>query len=87
MGRSAGAGIIHVHVEDGPDRSANRRRLTPRQLDVLRIRAMGMSNAQTAEALGMAVQTVKNHQSQAHTRLNVSDLVQAMNAMGWVKVS
>ncbi len=84
---AGGHGVAHVHVGDGQDaRSANLRRLTDRQLDVLRLRAKGMTNLEVAGRLGVSLQTVKNHQADIHERLKVESLVGAMNALGWVKV-
>ncbi len=83
---SAGGGVIHVHVEDGPDRSANLHRLTPSQLVILRLRATGMTNDAIATQLVVSPQTVRNHVQNAFKRLGVNDIVSALNALGWVKI-
>ncbi len=85
-----GSGIVHVHVEDGRStRSANRLRstLTAKQLLILRLAAMGYTNKAIAGHLGVSEQTVKNHRAKVHTRLDVTTLVEAMNALGWVEIT
>ncbi len=85
-----GSGVIHVYVEDGrSQRSANRLRstLTPTELRIMRIRALGHANIVVAHHLGISLQTVKNHQAKVHTKLDVTTLVEAMNVLGWVKLS
>jgi DNA-binding NarL/FixJ family response regulator len=61
--------------------------LTPSQLVVLRLRATGLTNGQVAERLVVSEQTVKNHAAEAYKRLGTTDIVNAMNLLGWVKVS
>ena len=54
--------------------------LFPRQLDILRLSALGMPNRQIAEDLGIAMQTVKNIKRQAYEALGVGTIHQAMQA-------
>jgi DNA-binding NarL/FixJ family response regulator len=52
--------------------------LTPRELDVLRLIAMGQSNREIGDALGMAEGTVKNHASHILSKLGVRDRTRAV---------
>lgn len=51
--------------------------LTARELDVLRTLALGLNNADIAEALHLSEGTVRNHISAILTKLNVTDRTQA----------
>lgn len=46
--------------------------MTPRQREVLRLQAYGMSYAEIAQQLGLSVWTVKNHHKQAIRSLQLS---------------
>ena len=59
---------------------------TPRQLEVLRLMASGMTQEQIAEAMVLAVQSVKNHKSEAYRRLGVANMTQAYLRLGWLQV-
>jgi len=51
--------------------------LTDRELEILRFVARGFSNAEIAEALGLAEGTVKNHVSNVLSKLGVRDRTRA----------
>jgi LuxR family maltose regulon positive regulatory protein len=54
------------------------RRLTPREMDVLRCMAQGASNQQIAEQLVITIDTVKRHITNIFTKLGVSNRTQAV---------
>jgi len=54
-------------------------RLTPRQMEVLRLVAQGLGNEQVAQRLGLSPFTVKNHVHNILERLGVSDRTEAVS--------
>ncbi len=52
--------------------------LTAREMDVLRELALGKSNDEVSETLGITVKTVKNHISNIFSKLEVTDRTQAV---------
>lgn len=55
--------------------------LTPRQLDVLRLVALGLTNQRVAAALGMSPSTVKEHLAAIYRRLGVQSRTGAVVAL------
>ena len=51
--------------------------LTPREEDVLRLLAQGLSNPEIAQQLNLSAGTVRNYVSEAFAKLGVSDRAQA----------
>ncbi len=61
--------------------------LTPREIEILRLVAMGYSNKEIAEKLSISVKTVENHKTRIKERLKAqtrSDLVRYAMAKGWL---
>jgi DNA-binding NarL/FixJ family response regulator len=64
----------HVEPSNEPESSAN---LSPRELDILRLVARGMENAEIAAELHISPRTAKNHLSSVLNKLGVTNRVQA----------
>ena len=54
-----------------------RERLSPREIEILRLVAQGLENAEIAEVLGISSRTAKNHISSVLAKLDVTNRVQA----------
>jgi PAS domain S-box-containing protein len=52
--------------------------LTPRQIEVLRLIASGLSTAETAERLTLSIETVRNHLRSAFRELHVHNRLEAI---------
>jgi DNA-binding NarL/FixJ family response regulator len=59
---------------------------TRRQLEVLRLRAMGRTIDEVAATLGSSRNTVTNQIGAAYAALNVSCLPDALRVLGWLRV-
>ncbi|MET8978860.1 response regulator transcription factor [Streptomyces sp. NPDC004539] len=72
--------LLDRHVRSGRDTETAHRRLadlTPAELDVLRLLAEGLSNAEIADRLYLSAGTVKAHISRILTRTGCANRVQA----------
>jgi DNA-binding NarL/FixJ family response regulator len=84
LGPSATRRLIAEFVDSrpsvAPDRAARRRisSLTPRELEVLRLMALGLSNSEIAGELIVGENTVKSHVSHVLAKLAARDRIQAV---------
>ncbi len=58
--------------------------MTPRELQVLRLLAAGLSARQVGRKLGISEQTVSNHVQTTHRELGVHSTVEAFVRLGWL---
>jgi non-specific serine/threonine protein kinase len=65
-----------VEIPDAPT-AAERSRLTPRELEVLRLLAQGQSNRAIADALSLSERTVEHHVLHILTKLNLDSRIAA----------
>lgn len=76
--------IVHSGEQYIPPQIASRigermlAQLSPREMDVLRLLAKGLSNKEIAAQLGLVVGTVKIHVANLFSKLGVSDRTQAL---------
>ena len=61
--------------------------LTPREREVLRLAAEGMSQRETAAALGLSVNTVRAHVASAYRKLGAGRMLDALTIAGYVHIS
>ena len=64
----------------------NEELLQPRQVEIMRHVAVGLTNGQIAYALGITEQTVKNHLTSICERLNAPSRTGAVYALGWIRL-
>jgi len=60
--------------------------LTPRQRQVLRLSALGRPARVAAVELGISPQTIKNHLEDIYRKTDSHTLVDALRAVGWLRV-
>jgi DNA-binding NarL/FixJ family response regulator len=70
-----------------PSAAADNARLSPREVDVMRLAARGFSNKETAARLEISVKTVETHRARACDKLSLrtrSEIVRFGAAQGWL---
>ena len=60
--------------------------MSPRQLECLAAYAKGGTQSEAAHALGISVQTFKNHISAAYDELGATCMAEAFHALGWLRL-
>jgi NarL family two-component system response regulator LiaR len=69
--------IVLAESTDRPEPSSLETKLTSREIDVLRYLALGRSNQEIADALGVGTTTVRSHVSSILRKLNLENRTQA----------
>ena len=70
-----------------PHQKKDRRDLTAREVQVLRLSALGHPNKDIASQLGVSVRTVEAHKAKATQRLGLKgrvDLIRFATRQGWI---
>ncbi|MEU0932343.1 MULTISPECIES: LuxR C-terminal-related transcriptional regulator [unclassified Embleya] len=80
LARTAGASGGDTGGLGGPGSAAAGVRLTPRETDVLALVAVGRSNAEVGQTLGVGAETVKSYLRSAMRKLDVHNRVEAVVA-------
>lgn len=60
--------------------------LSPRQIELFRLLATGLTMRSAAAAMHVAINTAYNLRTEAFERLNVASLPEAWTVLGWLKV-
>ena len=60
--------------------------MTPRQVEMLRLRALGLTNAAAAAELGISEQHFKNLLADVYRMFDAACLEDALRAVGWLQV-
>ena len=78
---------VVVRYLSGARERATEKDLTPREMEVLRLLAQGLTNYQIARQLGLSVRTVEAHLTHIYTKLNVGSRTEAAllaQRKGWI---
>jgi len=71
-------GLLALTAADRAQDAGTADRLTPRETEVLRLLASGLTNAQMAQALGISQTTVRNHVEHLLAKLDVHSRLEAV---------
>jgi NarL family two-component system response regulator LiaR len=80
------ASVVVRHLSRAEERTAEEA-LTPREMEVLRLVAQGLTNYQIARQLGLSVRTVEAHLTHIYAKLGVSSRTEAAllaQRRGWI---
>jgi NarL family two-component system response regulator LiaR len=80
------ASVVVRHLV-GPRKQAPETGLTPREMDVLRLLAQGLTNYQIARQLGLSVRTIEAHLTHIYAKLDVNSRTEAAllaQRKGWI---
>lgn len=70
--------VRKTHKSKSPSAAKTNRILTPRQKEILRLVAQGLTNREVAEHLGISVRTVEVHRFNLMRRLKVRNVAQLL---------